>query len=351
MELKQFIVNRDEKIIDVMNVINDNGRRVVFVCDEYKLQGVVTDGDVRRYILKNGDLKEPVEKIANFSPKYFMRDENIDYTAFMKEYEIDAMPVVDANHNLVSIHFMYAGSVRKKGKVDVPVVIMAGGKGSRLFPYTQIIPKPLIPIGDKTVLERIMDNFKDAGSNRFHVIINYKKEFIKAYFVDKEEGKKIAFLEEPEFYGTGGGLKLLQGMIDSTFFMSNCDILVQEDYADILKYHKKNGNIITMVSIMKKLTIPYGTIHISDEGEVVGLTEKPNFSIMTNAGFYVIEPEFLSKIPENTFIHITDIIQNCIDSGEKVGVYPISESAWMDMGQLSEMEKMREFFEREEESL
>lgn len=351
MELGNFMVSAEDKIIDVMDVINTNGRRVAFVCEEFKLKGVVTDGDIRRYILRNGDLKEKVETIANFAPKYFLRDDNIDRAAFMRVHEIDAMPVIDHDHNLLSIQFLYSGTVRKKAKLRIPVVIMAGGKGSRLYPYTRIIPKPLIPIGDRTVIERIMDNFGEAGCRDYHIIINYKKEFIKAYFMDRdqEERKNISFIEEPEYYGTGGGLKLLQGKFSGTFFMSNCDILVQEDYANILKYHKRQRNLITMVSAMKKITVPYGTIHISDEGKVTGLTEKPDFSIMTNTGLYVIEPEFLDRIPEKTFIHITDIIQSCIDAGEKVGVYPISENAWMDMGQLSEMEKMREHFAGSEE--
>jgi NDP-sugar pyrophosphorylase family protein len=226
--------------------------------------------------------------------------------------------------------------------MNVPVVIMAGGKGTRLYPYTQILPKPLIPIGEKTITELIMDHFEAFGCKHFDMIVNYKKNFIKSFFIDNEQKRNVDFIEEPQYLGTGGGLKLLEGKYEASFFVTNCDIIVEEDYSEIMKYHKSENNVITIVSAMKNVTIPYGTIEVSDTGQVIKLNEKPNFSFLTNTGFYVLEPHFLDMIPHNTFIHITDVIQRCINMGEKVGVYPISENAWMDMGQLEELEKMRE---------
>ena len=219
---------------------------------------------------------------------------------------------------------------------------MAGGKGTRLYPYTQILPKPLIPIGEKTITEHIMSRFKEYGCSHFDMIVNYKKHFIKSYFLDNENTVDVDFIEETEFLGTGGGLRLLEGKYQSTIFMTNCDILIEEDYAKILEYHKKNNNIITMVCAEKNMLIPYGTVEISETGQALALKEKPRLSFITNTGFYVIEPEFLNMIPENTFIHITDIIQNCIDTGKKVGVYKILEEKWLDMGQMEEMERMRQ---------
>ena len=141
--------------------------------------------------------------------------------------------------------------------------------------------------------------------------------------------------------GTGGGLRLLEGKYSSSFFMSNCDILVEEDYGKILRYHRENKNIVTMVCAKKNLIIPYGTVRVSDEGQALMLDEKPELSFVTNTGLYVLEPEFLQEIPQNVFIHITDIIQKCIDEKKRVGVYLISEDHWMDMGQLDELERMR----------
>lgn len=342
MDIKDFIVSDENSVIEVMKVIDKNAKGIAFVCEKERLLGVVTDGDIRRYILKNGDLNDSIKNIANYNPKYVTNKEIIDYTSYMKMNFITALPIVNKNLRILSIRFLYDNQTLRNTKLNVPVVIMAGGKGTRLYPYTQILPKPLIPIGEKTITELIMDHFEAFGCTRFDMIVNYKKNFIKSFFIDNEHKREVDFIEEKEFLGTGGGLKLLEGRYQDSFFVTNCDIIVEEDYSEILKYHKEEKNIITIVSALKNVTIPYGTIHVSEEGQVVKLKEKPNFTFMTNTGLYILEPSFLEMIPEDTFIHITDIIQMCIDAGERVGMYPISEHAWMDMGQIEELDKMRE---------
>lgn len=342
MNLKDFIVSEKNSVIEVMKVIDNNTKGIAFVCQDGKLLAVVTDGDIRRFILRNGDVKESIQNIANYTPKYITNEELIDYNNYMKKYSITALPVVNKQHILISIRFLYDNKTLKNTNLNIPVVIMAGGKGTRLYPYTQILPKPLIPIGEKTITELIMEHFEAFGCNHFDMIVNYKKNFIKSFFIDNEVKRDVDFIEESEFLGTGGGLKLLEGKYQETFFVTNCDIIIEEDYSEIIKYHKEKRNIITVVSATKNVTIPYGTIDISESGQVLKLNEKPNFTFQTNTGLYVIEPRFLDMIPQNTFIHITDIIQECINKGENVGIYPISENAWMDMGQLEELEKMRE---------
>ncbi len=342
MDLKDFMITEDNSVIDVMKVIDKNAKGIAFVCKDKKLQAVVTDGDIRRFILKNGDLKDPIKHIANYSPKYITNEADIDYKEFMKQYGITAVPIVNKKMKIISIRFLYDNYALRNIELKAPVVIMAGGKGTRLYPYTQILPKPLIPVGEKTITEHIMDHFEVFGCRHFDMIVNYKKNFIKSFFLDNEQKRDVSFVDETEFLGTGGGLKLLEGKYTDSFFVTNCDIIVEEDYSEIIKYHKNEGNIITIVSAMKHVTIPYGTIEVSQEGQVLKLNEKPSYSFLTNTGLYVLEPRFLDLIPKDTFIHITDIIQDCIDSGEKVGIYPISEYAWMDMGQMEELEKMRE---------
>lgn len=342
MDIKDFIVSEDNAVIEVMKVIDKNAKGIAFICESERLLGVVTDGDIRRYILKNGDLSKPIRNIANYSPKYAMSKDVMDYANYMKENFITALPIVNKNLKILSIRFLYDNQTLRNTKLNVPVVIMAGGKGTRLYPYTQVLPKPLIPVGEKTITELIMDHFEAFGCNHFDMIVNYKKNFIKSFFIDNEHKRDVDFVEETEFLGTGGGLKLLEGRYQDSFFVTNCDIIIEEDYSEIIKYHKAEKNIITIVSAMKNVTIPYGTIQVSEEGQVVKLKEKPTFNFLTNTGLYVLEPRFLEMIPKDTFIHITDIIERCIEAGEKVGMYPISEQAWMDMGQLEELEKMRE---------
>lgn len=346
MEIKDFLVASDCLVIEAMKQINSNARGIVYVCEEGKLIGTVTDGDIRRYILKNGDLKDSVLKAANTDTKVLYEKEKYRAAEQMRRYKISSIPVLDKNNRIKEICFAEENICRKRKSLDVPVAIMAGGKGTRLYPYTQILPKPLIPIGDKTITEHIIERFMEYGCSQFDMIINYKKNFIKSYFFDNENQMDINFIEEKEFLGTGGGLKLLEGRYPSTFFMSNCDILIEEDYGEILKFHKEQKNIITMVCALKQIEIPYGTIEVTDTGKVLCLKEKPEFSFMTNTGLYVLEPEFLDEIPEGTFIHITDVIQKCIDKGKNVGAYPISEEHWLDMGQLDELKKMQTALEK-----
>lgn len=343
MKLDKYIVSEELSIIEVMKLIDNNARGIVFVCDNLKLLATITDGDVRRNILENGNLESPAKNIANYSPHFSTIDSNItNYDLYMKQKSISALPILDKEGNIIEIKFLNEKDYNEKEQLNIPVVIMAGGKGTRLYPYTNILPKPLIPIGEKTITEHIMDRFEAFGCSHFDIIVNYKKNLIKSYFADNETIRNIDFIEESEFMGTGGGLKLLSGKYNDTFFMNNCDILIEENYAKILKFHKANKNIITIVSATQNMTLPYGTIELSENGQAKSLKEKPSFSFNTNTGFYVIEPSFLEQIPDNTFIHITDVIQNCIKLNLSVGVYPISSNAWLDMGQLNELEHMKE---------
>lgn len=341
MQLEDFIIQPDCPIIDAMKKIDCNGHGIIYICKNGKLEGVLTDGDIRRYILTNRDLNKAVFEIANKNPKYLLFEEKNKAKEVLQEYNIRSLPILNKQGLLVEIYFFDEGVKKDKEKLGIPVVIMAGGKGTRLYPYTQILPKPLIPIGEKTITEHIMERFEAYGCTHFDMIVNYKKNFIKSYFIDNEIAADISFIEEKEFLGTGGGLRLLEGKYSSSFFMSNCDILVEEDYGKILRYHRENKNIVTMVCAKKNLIIPYGTVRVSDEGQALMLDEKPELSFVTNTGLYVLEPEFLQEIPQNVFIHITDIIQKCIDEKKRVGVYLISEDHWMDMGQLDELERMR----------
>ena len=177
------------------------------------------------------------------------------------------------------------------------------------------------------------------------MIVNYKRNLIKAYFQDPSLEYNIKFIDEEQFMGTGGGLKLLSGKVRSTFILTNCDILVEADYKKILDCHWKNKNMLTMVCAKKTVQIPYGTVEVDEKGNITQLIEKPTYHISTNTGFYVIEPEFLDEIPENQFVHITDIIQKCIDEGKKIGTYLIDEKSWLDMGQFDELEHMKSVLE------
>ena len=338
--LKDYIVNENTFIIDTMRIINKGENAIAFVCEHMRLLAAVSDGDIRRYMIDGGDLNKEIREIANYTPISVLAGDEVDYDRFMREKSITALPIVDENQILVDIMFLSKRTSAKE-PLRLPVIIMAGGKGSRLKPFTEILPKPLIPIGGQTITEHIIARFEEYQCNHFDMIVNYKKNFIKSYFQDNDTPYDISFVEEPEFWGTAGGLKLIEGKYDGTIFITNCDILIEADYKAIYDYHKTNGNIITMVCARKKVVIPYGTVETDEQGQVMALKEKPSFEFKTNTGLYLVEPEFLKQIPEKTKIDITDVIEQCIHSKKRVGAYLISESDWMDMGQLDEMERMK----------
>lgn len=345
MQILDYIVKDNITVGEMIQKLDITGKGILFICEEGHLKGVISDGDIRRFMLRGGDMKQNVKSMANYCPRFLLIDTKIDIQQYMRENNITAVPVINQEGKIREIHFNTGEIIREFPKLETPVVIMAGGKGTRLYPYTQILPKPLIPIGEKTITEHIIERFLCFGCKDITMIVNYKKRFIEAYFSDTGSTLSINFLEEDEFYGTGGGLKLLKNM-EKPFFMTNCDILIDADYGEILSYHKKNKNILTMVCAKKKVELPYGTVDIAVNGRIQALKEKPCFSFLTNTGFYVIEPAFLDRIPERTFIHITDIIDECIRMGESVGAYIVEEEAWMDMGQMNELEKMRKKLEK-----
>ncbi len=336
------VVQPSTSVREVIKLIDAAGRKVAFITDESGiLLGLFTDGDMRRYILRNGDLSEPVEFAMNRKPVVFSVEDNME--DIMHNEKMVVYPIVDEDGKLVGAH--YWNDVEKHHHVDnvlkdIPVVIMAGGKGTRLHPYTKILPKPLIPIGEYTISEHIINSFVKYGCHNFHFILNYKRNMIKAYFTDTEKAYEVNFLDENEFLGTGGGLSLLKGHIKGTFFVSNCDIVIDASFSSIYKYHKEQGNKITFICAMKNLTIPYGVVSLDEKGAINEIIEKPSYSFLTNTGLYVLEAEVIDELKENEFIHLPDIAKRLIDRGERVGVYPISEKSWMDMGEFKEMETM-----------
>ena len=334
---KKYLISAELTVKETISYMETNSISVVLIVDEERhLKGLFSMGDMRRFFLSNGSLSQNITVAMNPTPIVF----ESAYEANECTKNLVLYPVVDAEKRVVNIIDSSHKEVCSDVLQNVPVVIMAGGKGTRLYPYTKVLPKALIPIGESTISERIIQSFQRFGCNDFYMVLNHKAGMIRAYFSELDKNYNISFVQEEKFLGTGGGLAYLKGMVDNTFFFSNCDILIDADLECIYKTHKANGNKITFVCAMKDVTIPYGVVETDTCGNILALREKPEFSFLTNTGLYVVEPDVITGLKENEFIHMPDIAQRYLDAGEKVGIFPIQESCWMDMGQFSEMESM-----------
>ena len=339
MTVAELSIPPSIRLLDAMQRMDESARKVLMVVADGRLVGVVTDGDMRRWILKSGSLEAPIRDVMNPNPVYLHPSERPFASEIMRQNNVDSIPIVDETSRLLTVIFLHEqDQATKTDKISTPAVIMAGGKGTRLHPFTKILPKPLIPIGDVTITERILENFAACGCHNFYMTLNYRKNVIKAYFSDLPY--PVKFIEEAKPLGTAGSLSYLREELWETFFVSNCDILIDADYGDILNFHRQNRNKITVVATLQQTIIPYGVISLNDDGSMQNTVEKPQYNHLINTGMYVLEPEVLQDIPPETPTDLPDLIQSSIDRKDRVSVYPISNNAWLDMGQLEEMKHM-----------
>ena len=345
--LSAYLIYPDSTVVEAMQKIDVNAKGILFVVkQDNKLAGVVTDGDIRRWLIKTGDLQGQVSQIMNTSPRVLYRKDIKTAQEYMIKYHITALPIITTKGYINDVVFLQqdmTNSVEEiLGLENVPVVIMAGGKGTRLYPYTKILPKPLIPIGDIPIMERIIDKFRDVGVKDFYATVNYRKSMIKSYFNDQVVDYDICYVEEDKPLGTAGSLKLLPEKFDKPFIVTNCDILIHADYNDIYKYHVESGNELTIVSALKNIVVPYGVIHSSENGTVESMEEKPKLSDFVNTGMYILNPNLVDDIPQDEFFHMTHLADKLMKEGRRVGMYPISEDSFLDMGEFEEMHRMEE---------
>lgn len=344
-KIKDRVISPRTTLIESMKLMDCLGKKLLFVIEGEKFLGILTIGDIQRAIIKGVSLSAESKSVLDGNKIYAsVHDSNLQIKEKMIRLRAECMPVMDDSGEMVDVIFwkdwFLKAEPEKRKKIDLPVVIMAGGKGTRLKPITNVIPKPLIPIGDKTILEEIMDQFEGIGCKLFYMSVNYKSDMMRFYLDQLKHSYNIEFIEETLPMGTIGSVSLLKGKINTPFFVSNCDIMIDQDYRDVYDYHKTNNNDITIVTAVKSIRIPYGVIETGENGLMAGLKEKPEKTYMINTGVYMLNPELIDEIPENTFFHITDLMEKVKNRGGRVGCFPVSEGAWRDMGEWSEYLKM-----------
>ena len=344
--IQSKIIDADKTIIQTMKLMDDTRTKSLLAFDGDRFLGMITIGDLQRAIIANMPFNTPICKLIDNGKKKYAHhsDDFSQIKAWMKEVRAEYMPVLDQNDNLVDVIFwddiLSESAVENRELIHLPVVIMAGGKGTRLKPLTNVLPKPLIPVGDKTILEEIMDQFESIGCTKFYMSVNYKVDMMKFYLSQLEHHYDIEFFQEDKPLGTIGSVSLLKGKITSPFIVSNCDIVIDQDYRDVYEYHVSNGNEITLVAAVKTDRVPYGVLETGENGLLTGLKEKPETTFMFNTGVYILNPELIDEIPEGELFHITDLMAKVQARGGRVGCFPVSEHAWKDMGEWPEYLKM-----------
>ena len=261
------------------------------------------------------------------------------------------IPIIDENNKVIDLVIKsdLLNNENEKvtyKKINASVVIMAGGRGTRMEPFTSILPKPLLPINNKSMLEIIMQEYSKHNINNFCLSVNYKSNLIKAYLNDLDLGYNISYVEELKPLGTAGSLKLLNpSFTKKPFFISNCDILIKQDYDKIYDFHLKGNYEITLVASYRNHEIPYGVCDIEKGGSLIKISEKPSYNFLVNTGMYIVNPSVLKHIPNNKFFHITHLIEKVKSTGKKVGVFPVSENSWIDVGQWENYNEAIKSFE------
>ena len=338
--VESFFIPSDYSIRQAMERLEQTEEKIVFVVDaEQHLIGSLTDGDIRRWILSDGNLHAQVARICNRNPYIVHEDFLMEAVREqMLRDNLGCIPVVDRSRTIVRLLFwkeLFQGQLVSDGysRLDLPVIIMAGGLGTRLAPFTNVLPKPLIPVGDRTVIEIIISQFLPYGIERFYLTVNYKAKLLKSFFEELAPSYSVQYLEESEPRGTAGSLGALSHCADENLLVTNCDIVIQANIADVVRFHRENRYDLTLIASLREYRIPYGVCELENTGDLACIKEKPRYEFLVNTGMYVVRRESLQEIPDQGRYDMTDFIAALKAKGLRVGVFPIGENAWVDTGE------------------
>lgn len=339
---QEVVLTPASNIRDAMRTLDETALRISMVCDENKkLLGTVTDGDIRRGLLKNCDMQDSVIEVMNHNPKTVTpshtRQQRID---LMEHYDLLALPVVDDNGQLVGLETLH--QVLQPKKRDNPIFIMAGGFGTRLRPLTDNCPKPMLRVGDKPMLEHLINQFRVLGFHDFYISTHYMPEVIQEHFGDGSHWDiSITYIHEDTPLGTGGALGLLpKNLPQLPLIMMNGDVLTKIDFTELLDHHESHNLDSTMCVRELEYKISYGVVE-SEDGLITNMVEKPTYRYHINTGIYVLSPECVASVQHNTQIDLPTLLKQRMDKSKRVGIYTTSEY-WLDIGQMTDYQKAQQ---------
>lgn len=334
----EVLVSEQTPLLEATKVLDASSLQIILVVDEdRKLLGTITDGDIRRGILKGISFSEPVQKIMNSNPTAARIDDSrANILAEMKRKKIHHMPLVDEQRRVVGLDTLdeLINPLAKENRV----ILMAGGLGSRLRPLTNDCPKPMLKVGGKPLLETILENFIEHGFCRFYISVNYMSEVVKTYFGDGSRwGVDIRYLHEDQRLGTAGALSLLPEKPQEPLIVMNGDLLTKVNFSQLLGFHSEHNAQATMCAREYDFQVPYGVVKI-DGHRITGIDEKPIQRFFVNAGIYVLEPDTLGLIAPNTFFDMPSLFEKLIEQKQETAAFPIREY-WLDIGHMADFDR------------
>ena len=344
LKLSSVKVSPSISIKSVLKKLDLTGAKYLLVVSaKNKLLGTISDGDIRRALLKSINLDSKITNLFNKSPTY-IDSENINHSKIkknLKKLQISYLPILDRDFKLVDIYLENDSKSikRKKHLKNCRGIIMAGGFGSRMKPFTNLLPKPLIPINGAPIIDHIIDSFASSGIRNILISVFYKASIIKAYLSESDHSNSIEFLEEEKPLGTAGSLGLIQSKNNEVFVISNCDLIIDLDISALIDFHKKNNFMMTIVTSVHNFQIPYGSCTVDENGCLDEIDEKPSYHHLINTGFYVINGGVLGHIPKSKKVDMDELIKTLQDKKIRIGIYPVAEEKWIDVGQWKEYNK------------
>lgn len=343
---ERCLINTEDSIQKAIEVVDATEAKIAVVTDnQMNLLGTVTDYDIRQHILKGKTLNLPVSSIMNATPKfsYYIND-NTRLLNDMIVKGVRQLPLLDSNKKLIGLSIL--GDFKKEKKKN-RVLLMAGGLGMRLRPLTENCPKPLLNIGEKPILEIILNNFIREGFEEFYISVNYKAEMIENYFGDGSKfGVNIRYIHESKRLGTAGALGALPKGIKEPVIVMNGDLLTKVTFSQMLDFHSKHKSVATMCAREFQMQVPYGVVNFED-WKIKSLEEKPTITHFVNAGIYILNPEVVAKINKNEYLDMPDLFNELIEEGKNTLIFPIREF-WLDIGRMEDFERARNEFASQE---
>ena len=331
----RYIIPTDTSVKEALALLENNDTQTLFVTDgDGRMKGTLSDGDVRRGMLAGAAIDSPVSAVMHRDFKYLtQRDFDVRRIREFRQQRIWLVPVLDADGRIADT----VNLLKYRSRLPFSAVLMAGGKGERLRPLTEHTPKPLLPVGDKAIIDHNVDRLLSFGIRDIRVTVNYLAEQIEAHFAEPRDGVTVGCVRESDFLGTVGSLRQVRDIPGDTVLVMNSDLFTNIDFEDFYLHFKKYAADLSVAAVPYNVSIPYGILDL-DGREVKGIVEKPVFNYYAGAGIYLMKREVIGEIPEGQPFHATDLIQKLVAAGRKVIRYPLN-GTWIDIGSLKEYQK------------